>query len=599
MGVQLLNYYTMTHKSRIRYDPVWDADSQLPHRPNSPSPIPESREHSISPTTKPRSYAALVLPLFASTTTNPHVTLRTLADFALSHGYLLKNLQKRLINIQDLLVVPADIENPRPVATLVVSTPEHYSGSLRHADVTQCPHLAIAMYLFSRFHIPDEYGSIELTPEFVSDPLFNDTKLLKGSNRFSAMSYSQQHKAAGRVARLAGLDGPEVATILLDLANDKPLLSRVENLPVHTMIHKAGFDAKYVLKRDSSDPPPEVEAPIFPFIDNLNPQLQPVFKHLRKTICQDVVWLRLLYPDNPVCQHPLFNTPEFLRWAHTVGPHDLPIMPITHRLSSRSASASTETLVLSDFTYDHPRGSEDWAAAQYENQLAAHRQEIEALKRQLAEYIAAQTDVHQSQKASLRRVADAANGMAILMALSNPSTAILTAQLLARSAALLTSSSSVIERSISATTDLLDKVAAHQHSMAHELMAPPQRVSPPPPLPQQIERRRVLHRRLSRQAITVHEMWDDFKSLEADLKKHNISNTEWLKVHGLSERQFKHTRNKIVRFVEEEASRTNLSVEEVKEKLHQKMRNRQRPWTLDEVQRMLTSGKRIDLLLDK
>lgn len=90
-------------------------------------------------------------------------------------------------------------------------------------------------------------------------------------------------------------------------------------------------------------------------------------------------------------------------------------------------------------------------------------------------------------------------------------------------------------------------------------------------------------------------MWDDFKGLEEELKQQNISVTEWLKVHGSSERQFRHTRLKIIKFVEDEAIRRNTPVEIVKEMLHNKMRNRVRPWTLDEVQRMLTSGRRIDL----
>ena len=89
-------------------------------------------------------------------------------------------------------------------------------------------------------------------------------------------------------------------------------------------------------------------------------------------------------------------------------------------------------------------------------------------------------------------------------------------------------------------------------------------------------------------------MWDDFKGLEK-LRDHDITVTEWLKVHGSSERQFRHTRLKIIKFIEEEAVRRRTSVEYIKERLHNKMRNRVRPWTLDEVQRMLTANKRIDL----
>ena len=51
--------------------------------------------------------------------------------------------------------------------------------------------------------------------------------------------------------------------------------------------------------------------------------------------------------------------------------------------------------------------------------------------------------------------------------------------------------------------------------------------------PQNPERQRVLHRRLSRQATTLYEMWDDFKGLEKALEDYGISVTEWLKLHAV------------------------------------------------------------------
>ncbi|KAI5968535.1 hypothetical protein CANMA_002280 [Candida margitis] len=140
------------------------------------------------------------------------------------------------------------------------------------------------------------------------------------------------------------------------------------------------------------------------------------------------------------------------------------------------------------------------------------------------------------------------------------------------------------------------------HSDSFQGAQPPQPPSSSSSLPQigqqqqsKSTRQLVLGKRLSRQATTLYEMWDDFKRLEEELRQHEISVTEWLKVHGSSERQFRHTRLKIIKFVEEEAMRRSVPVEIVKEMLHNKMRNRLRPWTLDEVQRMLTSGRRIDL----
>ena len=175
-------------------------------------------------------YYKLVKPLWASKNINnanylnDHKLLRTLVDFSLSHSLLLKNLQKRELEIGDL--IPYKINYVDSLAVKIGQ--EEYTGCFRHQYVEFCPHLAIAAYLFSRFHIPDEYGSFEFIFNCESKKInLQDVKLLKGNNKLSAISYSQQHKSSISALNISGLNYKDVnltkllSTQNFDLSNEK------------------------------------------------------------------------------------------------------------------------------------------------------------------------------------------------------------------------------------------------------------------------------------------------------------------------------------------------------------------------------------------
>lgn len=72
-----------------------------------------------------------------------------------------------------------------------------------------CAVCALAMYLFSRFHIPDEYDSLEFLVSAQTLDLA-PVKLLKGSNKLLPISYSQQHKTSLAAVSLLGFNTKDV-----------------------------------------------------------------------------------------------------------------------------------------------------------------------------------------------------------------------------------------------------------------------------------------------------------------------------------------------------------------------------------------------------
>lgn len=615
---------------------------------NSPPSSSESDCLSDSTNYSIKDYHELIQPLLDFSATkelDKHTCLRTLADFALSHSLLLKSLQKRDTRLSDLYFTHIHHSNEansiQKLPTLVVKNsvnkgPTQHYGCLRHKFVETCPHLAIAMYLFSRFHMTDEYGSIELTNNFVHDPLFHEVRLLKGTNRFQPMSYSQQHKAAGKILKLAGYDDPKTVNLGKFLTssqfqkdsiniNDKPISININNLPSDTLFKMAGFfDEEYFIERDQCEPPQELLNRIFPFVNDgkdISDDIKKVFQFLRRSLVQDMVIIKQRYPDNIVAQHPIFNNELFDRFTGEMAakgivtlfksasnsPSSLP--PINDVLNSPSLDDLSSSKKLNEL-YDNQIYQES-KIRQLQDQLTYSTQLYHELYQNLQTFIKQQNEVFQQQSEYLQKIHSTNNGLAVLMATrSRTSNNLILSSLTDVSNNITKLNNASIQQGLNNTVQLLAKLNQTNDRVLHSpttTYLPQYGVntqiysytgSTPSNLEEhqeEMERKKVLNRRLSRQAITLYEMWDDFTSLEADLKKHNISKTEWLKVHGSSERQFRHTRMKIIRFVEEEAQRRNCSVEEVKEKLHKKMRNRMRFWTLDEVQRMLTSGRRINL----
>ena len=561
-------------------------------------------------------YHQLLKPLWECNTdeVKPHTCLRTLVNFSLGHSFLFPSGQRREVCIADMRTYELEPQGSKssPTALIIttnnstISNGPQYAGCLRARDVDKCPVASIAMYLFSRYHIADAYGNTEAGPDFSSAAQFKNIKLMKGSNSLQAMSYSQQHKSAAKAVELAGLKDsknfslPKLLTTNRDqdlTRNDRPHLVNLNNLPQEIIYRLAGFErpCDYDIVRDRLDPPQEVLKQIFPFIDGyitiedpLLLHIRLLFLYLRHVLVQDMVILKHRYPNNPVLQHPFFNTPSFNFYASRVNETmalgiDMYSSPSPESSPLSLPESRTGSVLPSTLNQDDALGRR-MARLQQDHYLRLQR------------YLRHQDWAIRQQSQQLQKIQEALNGVQILhLARSHGASSMAEQSLKSIASSLKELSRCSVEscqgiRDLNRTVELncerLTKLVEERKPMEVPTIENEEFAT---------KRNAVLHRRLSRNAATLYEMWDDFKSLEQELYANGISTTEWLKVHGSSERQFRHTRMKIIRFVEEEAARRNLPVEQIKHMLYEKMRNRQRPWTIDEVQRQLTAGRRIEL----
>ncbi|EMG45782.1 hypothetical protein G210_3999 [Candida maltosa Xu316] len=743
-------------------------------------------------------YYKLVKPLLAAKNINAnylndHKLLRTLVDFNLSHSLFLKNLSKRQLELNDLIpskinyidtiivkstTTTSSTANTPPTIHSTTTTTNndsnpsspsgsissidkdssfHYTGCFRNKFVEFCPHFAIAAYLFSRFHIPDEYGSYEFILSDSSKKITLDhVKLMKGNNKLSTISYSQQHKSSINALSISGLNYKDInLTKLLSTHEDSSNLlnhhhnnnnnnnilssKKIDDLNHSLMLKLSGFNSfeDYNLLRNSFQPPQSLLDKIFPFINDINPQdyseemlqIKELLIMLRKSLVQDMVIIKKKYPLNPLSKSEIFSSMDFLNFINSIelsnDLNDIINQSVFNSNDTGNTTANNDT----DETDPDSNETNSWPLSSTHDEdlnkiIDTQNKKIKQLDEYIHDlvntqqtkmleilnnFVETQNQVFLNQSENMQKILNSINGLIILISSQNKNSLQLANQSLQETSNFIKNVEHTnIEKGINNTMELLSNLnQLHQKdpppppssssasvqnpppppsqplqprpmsqpstisSLIHHQPPPPpplpisstatsstsstlqhtiplqpplphqqhpyylphtsstntpsQQLShpmspiplthqapPPPPqplphvhqipplqpinmTPQQIERQRALNRRLSRQATTLFEMWDDFKGLEKELRDHDITVTEWLKVHGSSERQFRHTRLKIIKFIEEEAIRRRSNVEYIKERLHNKMRNRVRPWTLDEVQRMLTANKRIDL----
>ncbi|KAL6453968.1 hypothetical protein SBY92_003422 [Candida maltosa Xu316] len=663
-------------------------------------------------------YYKLVKPLLAAKNINAnylndHKLLRTLVDFNLSHSLFLKNLSKRQLELNDL--IPSKINY---IDTIIVksttTTSSTYTGCFRNKFVEFCPHFAIAAYLFSRFHIPDEYGSYEFILSDSSKKITLDhVKLMKGNNKLSTISYSQQHKSSINALSISGLNYKDInLTKLLSTHhhhnnnNNNNILSskKIDDLNHSLMLKLSGFNSfeDYNLLRNSFQPPQSLLDKIFPFINDINPQdyseemlqIKELLIMLRKSLVQDMVIIKKKYPLNPLSKSEIFSSMDFLNFINSIelsnDLNDIINQSVFNSNDTGNTTANNDTDETDPDDEDLNKiiDTQNKKIKQLDEYIhdLVNTQQTKMLEI-LNNFVETQNQVFLNQSENMQKILNSINGLIILISSQNKNSLQLANQSLQETSNFIKNVEHTnIEKGINNTMELLSNLnqpsvqnpppppsqplqprpmsqpstisslihhqpppppplpisstatsstsstlqhtiplqpplphQQHPYYLPHtsSTNTPSQQLShpmspiplthqapPPPPqplphpinmTPQQIERQRALNRRLSRQATTLFEMWDDFKGLEKELRDHDITVTEWLKVHGSSERQFRHTRLKIIKFIEEEAIRRRSNVEYIKERLHNKMRNRVRPWTLDEVQRMLTANKRIDL----
>lgn len=651
-------------------------------------------------------YVDLIKPLLQSSLPihiDKHVGLRTLVDFSLTHGLFMKNIEKRETKFDDLAsfqffnssndkIVSQNLINTLIIRSSNKNQPVQYHAALRNKNVEVCPHLAISLYFFSRFHITDNYGSIEFNGDFIHDSLFYESRLLKGGNRLQSISYSQQHKASSKILKIAGFNdckninlkkflttshehsntifsSSSFSTVSTDLNVDENLFtsfnstdkSVINDSQFDILSQMAGFNgiSDYFIDRNNIEPPIELLNQIFPFINDtkqdfletsrtspdeaiLN-RFKAFLRMIRKSLVQDMIIIKMKYPDNIASKHPIFNSKLFNDFHKSI--IEQGVIKIASRSTSLSSNASSyinndfntkpikkEEISDTDFKIKQIHQyqcHQDLIIEQLQKQISINNEDYASLNQNFHSFIKQQTEIFQRQSEYLQKIQNTTNGLSILLTSNSKNSNYLINQGLSNNSNTLSYlNNTIIQQGLNNTNELLQKLnyqKQHHHQnfvsitnyshayhtpiafnnsfnipmLQHELQFQQQNQQ----LQQQhqpnqdfiIERQQVLSRRLSRQAITIYEMWDDFKSLELDLKNHGISITEWLKVHGSSERQFRHTRSKIITFIENESKKRNVNVEYVKQKLHNKMRNRLRPWTIDEVQRMLTAHKTLQL----
>ncbi|CAI5760792.1 unnamed protein product [Candida verbasci] len=575
---------------------------------------------------------------------NKHKIFRTMCDFNITHGFLMKNLLKRKIKLKDLHATK--IKN---IDGLIITTTEEneqlYYGAVRNNLIEFCPISSIACYLFSRFHIADEHGAYEFNESNIIN-LLDEIYLLKGNNKLNAISYSQQHKSAINALSLSGLNYKDINLLKLLTTHTFEIKEKLQsnspkNLPLNLIFKLSGFNSieDYHIERDLIQPPEALTRKIFPFINNLDDsnQFKQLISLLRICLCQDMIIIKFKYPQNAISTHAIFNSEEFDEYIKEVQSNGK-LNSIIQKNSVYSIIAEDTESEDSSGRRSSDRSSDNIAnektqitslnmkIIQLNEKLETLSKESLDLKNLLISFVEKQTDVFQKQSENFQIIQNSINGLIILISTNNKNSLPLIQQSLSETSNFISNQEQMnIKLGINNTIELLSKLNQEQHhqqahhQFPHQLQpqsfyskSPSMPILPPrsdslspenqslnvsniPLTPQQQERQRILNKRLSRQATTLFEMWDDFKNLEKELKDYDITVTEWLKVHGSSERQFRHTRLKIIKFIEEEAERRNCSVELIKERLHNKMRNRLRPWTLDEVQRMLTSGNKIDL----
>lgn len=287
-------------------------------------------------------YYTLTIPLISGKllqSLNVHVFLRTLVDFLLLHLLQLRALQKREITFADLSM--AQLQVPVLVVRSVFpkTTQAQYSACVRHRLVELCPHFALAMYLFARFHIEDTFGELDLTPACIHDRQLLDYKLLHGGKKLRPLLYLQQYKALTKMLKYASEFRPvHLGRILAAQYNADPRFGALNTNPTPMKAHAASIDAlstdvlcrlggfasaaDYYVERAARAPPEAVVRRVFPFLETCDAST-PFFAlldSLRRSLVQDMAEVARRFPDNLLCEHPIFRLREFVAFAGAGNP---------------------------------------------------------------------------------------------------------------------------------------------------------------------------------------------------------------------------------------------------------------------------------------
>jgi hypothetical protein len=283
--------------------------------------------------------------------------LRDRAAFLLCHALFLRGENARMIELPDMFSIQLENECPSQTCTALVVLLDkgkmnsfgrvEYAGCLRHLKVEACPISAVAFHFFFRFMVHNEPF-----PDMTSSASWYDTKFMNtASSNTETLSYvshrksiqtvfnqlhlpfnKKTHIGRGSGARMAELAGASDAQIRRHGRWNSNSLDTcyLTNLPREILRTSAGFSpilGSYFLKRDSFQPPLELQRLIFPEIEYwLNHQQQTsqpnlaavgflnLLQFLRKVILQDAVELLNMGKSHPVLNHEIFKSAAFLRY---------------------------------------------------------------------------------------------------------------------------------------------------------------------------------------------------------------------------------------------------------------------------------------------
>ncbi|KAE8260366.1 hypothetical protein A4X13_0g385 [Tilletia indica] len=223
-----------------------------------------------------------------------------------------------------------------------------YGGCMRSKTVLECPHNALAIYLFERIHVDKEPF-----PTFKRREDWYPIHLLRHTDRTSPLQYWShyvtmrdiQHELGIHTSKKTHLNRGGAARHAEDSGASEGEIRRagrwnvqemqgcyLTGLPRKAMRALAGFPTKpgsYFLPRATINPPPALLAMIWPGVETAQIGIETgayekdlaaqgflrLLVYLRIVLIQDAVVMRKLYPSLPFLQHSIFSTPIFLSFA--------------------------------------------------------------------------------------------------------------------------------------------------------------------------------------------------------------------------------------------------------------------------------------------
>lgn len=521
---------------------------------------------------------------------NIHSFLRTLADFLLTHSLQLKALQKREIDFSDLSLCKFGnkIEGLVVKSVLPKTTQVQFSGCTRHKVVELCPIFILSMYLFARYHLPDTYDEYDLTVSDFSGTQFLEYKLLNGGNKLRPLSYSQQYKASTKILKIMDEFKPvHLGKILTTQVNSnpyygtvseidpnlKPLASARHRISLTTICKFAGFEdeSHYHLERAQAEPPESVVKSIFPFLNDYDfseKSAKTSFFHLldylRRALAQDMVEVKQRFEDNILCDHPIFSSQEFCKFARVPSKEQadgtserlrLRILPKTDGIEKVQRDEESSSLEKETTKRPYDVTSEDIARDRkrikhLERVVTEMQQQQSQLTNELRRFVEGHNNKIEDQSKILSKLVNNTEGLSILLT--------------TRNANALTYAQQVLDKNAS----ILDSIQKSRH---HEATSPLVCTGNPAlagkqaagDLTEDARQKAVKQAVLSPKVTSLEELWSDYNQWRAVLRGGNVSIETWISAHTEKEYALFKARSGIVEFLEFEAARRQTSVQDI------------------------------------